>query len=69
MPSEYSLRGTGWNASDWGGAPSPSEVTVSCDNCDEETTADDMEGWDATVDWETYERTTLCPDCSGAEGE
>lgn len=65
MPSEHTLRGTGWNASDFGGAPSPSEITVECDSCDNTTQADDMDGWSVNTDLETYETTTHCPSCRG----
>lgn len=65
MPSGHSLKGTGWSASDFGGAPAKSEVEVDCDGCDTTTTADDMDGWDTTTSLETYETTTLCPECVG----
>lgn len=63
MPSEHTLNGTGWNASDFGGAPSPSEVEVECDDCETVTTSDEMDDWHTTADFEAGETTTLCPDC------
>mgnify|MGYP006284097017 CR=1 FL=1 len=65
MPSEHDLRGTGWTASDFGGAPTADEVTVPCDGCDTTTTADCMDGWSVDVNTETFETTTLCPNCVG----
>lgn len=67
MPSEYALRGTAWNASDFGGAPPPSEFTYECHECDAETAGDEMDGWDTTTCTETYETTILCPECYDAE--
>ena len=65
MPSEHDLRGTGWSASDFGGAPSPSEIEIDCDGCGTTTTADEMGGWHTEQGLETYEVTTLCPECGG----
>ena len=63
MTSGHSLRNTGWKVRDFGGIPSQSEVTVECDDCDATTTADDLDDWEAHQDSETYETTTLCPNC------
>lgn len=64
MPSEHSLSSTGLNGSDFGGAPSPSEIEVECDECGKITTADETDGWDSTTHTDTYETTVLCEDCS-----
>jgi len=62
MPSQHDLGGRR-PASDYGGAPSPSDIEVECDDCGTTTTADEMNSWDTTTDLETYETTVLCGDC------